>query len=177
MLHYFCIRLHLFSIWLPASAREWHLHACICIAALIFSPGPGGSLSCMFEISPCSNTPDWNDHLVSGICWSQIMTHSSGKHLKHAGQRTARTRAEEHIITGLEKGTFCVQYVLGELLLSKAMCSFFVTDLQNNGRSVGSQLQSQDPVFFFFILCFVGILCQYWIGGLRSWAKEWMTCN
>lgn len=49
-------------------------------------------LPCMFQMFPCSNTPDLNDQLTVKLSWSLRTTHSfksgmfwSGKHLEHTG--------------------------------------------------------------------------------------------
>lgn len=43
---------------------------------VVFNPGPGATLPCMFEMFPSSNTPDSNDQPVIKLCRSLITSRS-----------------------------------------------------------------------------------------------------
>lgn len=59
---------------------------------VLYSPGPRGPLSCMFQLFSCSNTvllkPDNEPSVESGVL--------AGKHQNHAGQGSLRTRTKDH---------------------------------------------------------------------------------
>ncbi len=71
---------------------------------------PGGPLSCIFCMSPWSNTPDSTHQLVSRDCKNYIRCVWLGRHTKCAGQGILQDRFGKHCST--KYNVYWIKYLL-----------------------------------------------------------------